>query len=201
MKKILLAIVALMATCTLSAQEFRWGPTAGLNFSWMHSDKVNSSDCYLGFNLGAKVEMDMADLVYDGFYVDARALYTLKGGRWKGQHQNLGYVEIPLNFGYRFPVGGDVTLFAGLGPYFALGVLGKDVIKEDDMKLKSDLFGEVYKSFDFGLNYNFGVELWSQWQFFLGFEHSLLNALKSDMIGESVKFRPLNFYIGTAYMF
>ena len=74
--------------------------------------------------------------------------------------------------------------------------------KADGAKVKTDLFGEGYKRFDFGLNYNVGVEMWNQWQFFLGFEHSLLNIAKSNIDGEgNIKMRPLNFYIGTAYMF
>ena len=201
MKKIIIALVAVMATCTLSAQELRWGATGGLNFAWLKSSVLNSSDCYLGFNLGAKVEMDMADAIKDGFYVDARLLYTLKGGQWQNMHQNLGYLELPLNFCYRYAINNDITLFGGLGPYFGLGLLGKNVDKAGDTKVKTDLFGEVYKSFDFGLNYNLGVELWNEWQIFLGFEHSLLNALKTDIDEVNVKYKPMNFYIGTAYMF
>lgn len=201
MKKIIVALVAVMATCTLSAQELRWGATGGLNFAWLKAKEVNSSDCYLGFNLGAKVEMDMADAIKDGFYVDARLLYTLKGAQWQNNHQNLGYLELPLNFGYREAVSNYVTVFGGLGPYFGLGLLGKNVAKVDGSKVKTDLFGDVYKSFDFGLNYNVGVELWNEWQIFIGFEHSLLNVLKTDIEGVNVKYRPMNFYIGTAYMF
>ncbi|MBR2006535.1 MAG: outer membrane beta-barrel protein [Alistipes sp.] len=201
MKKLLVLIVALMASLTLSAQEMRYGVTGGVNFAWMHNP-ISSSDAYIGFNAGVKAEMDLSSVVADGFYADARALYSLKGGRWSGIHQNLGYLELPFNFGYRIDTGSDVGVLVGLGPYFGLGVLGKNVVKADGAKVKSDLFGDSYKRFDFGLNYNVGVELWSQWQFFVGFEHSLLNIAKSSMDGEGdIKVRPLNFYIGTAFMF
>ena len=201
MKKLLVLILALMASFTLSAQEMRDGVTGGVNFAWMHNP-VSSSDAYVGFNAGIKAEMVLSSVVADGFYADARALYSLKGGRWSGVHQNLGYLALPFNFGYRFGVSSDINILAGLGPYFGLGVLGKNVVKVDGTKVKSDLFGDSFKRFDFGLNYNVGVEMWNQWQFFVGFEHSLLNIAKSSIDGEGdIKVRPLNFYIGTAFMF
>ena len=81
MKKLLVLIVALMASLTLSAQEMRYGVTGGVNFAWMHNP-ISSSDAYIGFNAGVKAEMDLSSVVADGFYADARALYSLKGGRW-----------------------------------------------------------------------------------------------------------------------
>ncbi len=201
MKRILLLLVALMATCTLSAQEFRWGPTLGMNLANVHFSDQNSSDCYVGFNLGVKGELTFTDAQSDGFYADARLLYTLKGGSWVGFHQNLGYLELPLNVGYRYAVSNDVRLFGGVGPYFALGVIGNNVQKNGDTKIKTDLFGVSYKRFDFGLNYNVGVELYDKWQVFLGFEHGLINSLKSELNGDNFKMHPMNFYIGGAMMF
>lgn len=201
MKKILTLCVALLATMSLSAQDLRWGPTGGINFAWV---KVagNSSDCYLGFNAGVKAEYDMAQYITDGFLLDARLVYNLKGGRWAGVHQNLGYLQLPINFTYRYDFGGDIKAFAGLGPYFGLGVVGQNVEKVDGAKIKSKLFGDVYNRFDFGLNYNIGVEMWDTWQFFVGFEHSFINIAKSPYMDDSkVKVKPVNFYIGTAFMF
>jgi hypothetical protein len=201
MKKLLVLIVALLATFNLSAQEIRYGITGGVNFANLHSS-VSSSDTYLGFNAGIKAELSLSSVVADGFYADARLLYSLKGGRWSGVHQNLGYLELPLNFGYSFNVAPSINILAGIGPYFGVGLLGKNVLKGDGAKVKTDIFGEGYKRFAFGLNYTAGVELWNQWQIFLGFEHSMLNIAKSTVDGEgNAKLRPFNFYIGTAYMF
>lgn len=202
MKRLFIAAVALLAAVSVSAQDFRWGPTGALNFAWAHSS-LNSSDCYVGFQAGVKAEVDFSDIISDGFYLDGKLLYSLKGGAWAGFHQNLGYIELPVNLGYRYEVAKDVALMGSLGPYFGMGVLGKSVVSEDGTKIKSDLFGEVYKRFDFGLSYNIGVELWHNWQFFLGFEHSLLNIRKSEYAttGDDVKVRPLNLYLGAAFMF
>ena len=202
MKRIIIALLAVVAAINVSAQELRLGATGGVNFAWAHVDNGNSSGSYIGFQLGAKAELDLSDYVADGFYLDGKLVYTLKGGRWVNYHYNLGYFELPIAFNYRHYISNDISIFGGLGPYFGLGVLGKRVAKVDGSKLKTDLFGNMYKRFDFGLNYQVGVEMWDNWQLFLGFEHSLLN-IRHKYIdgGDNYKLRPLNFYIGKAYMF
>lgn len=203
MKRFIMVVCALLVAVSASAQDFRWGPTAGVNFSWLRGVKsVNSSDCYIGFHAGIKAERDFSDLITDGFYLDGKLVYTLKGADWGSIHYNLGYLEVPINLGYRVPVSQSVSIMGGLGPYLSLGVLGKQVYKNDAGKLKTDIFGVSFQRFDFGLNYNLGVELWNQWQFFIGFEHSVLNIVKSQLEGDpGVKYRPLNLYFGTAFMF
>lgn len=205
MKRIILALVAVVMALNVSAQDLRWGAVGAVNFSWMRAKAAGvaiSSDSYIGFQAGAKAEMDLADYLTDGFFADGALVYNLKGGSYSGSHTNLGYLQIPLNLGYRTPLSNDVSFIAGLGPYFGLGVLGKDVVKEGDTKVKTDVFGESMQRFDFGLNYKLGVEMWNQWQFYLGFEHSLLNLAKTDAdLGSGVKSRLVNFYIGTSYMF
>lgn len=205
MKRIILALVAIVMALNVSAQDLRWGAVGAVNFSWMRAKAAGvaiSSDSYIGFQAGAKAEIDLADYLTDGFFADGALVYNLKGGSYSGSHTNLGYLQIPLNLGYRTPLSNDVSFIAGLGPYFGLGVLGKDVVKEGDTKVKTDVFGESMQRFDFGLNYKLGVEMWNQWQFYLGFEHSLLNLAKTDAdLGSGVKYRLVNFYIGTSYMF
>ena len=202
MKRLLIIAAALLAVSGAWAQDLRWGPTGVVNFAWENSSR-NSSDCYVGFHAGIKAEADFSDIIMSGFYMEGKFLYSLKGGQWAGAHQNLGYLEIPVNLGYRYAIDKNVALMGSLGPYFGLGILGKHVESSGGTKVKSDLFGELYKRFDFGLNYNAGVELWRTWQIFIGFEHSLLNIRKSeyDSDGGDVKIRPLNFYIGAAFMF
>ena len=202
MKRFIIVLMAVMISMGVSAQELRLGATGGLHFAWAHIDDGNSSGSYIGFQLGAKAELDLSNVVSNGFYIDGKMVYTLKGGRWATHHYNFGYLELPIAFSYRHPVSDDVSLIGGLGPYFGLGILGKSVSKADGAKLKQDIFGSMYKRFDLGLNYQAGVEMWDKWQFFLAFEHSLMNIrhIHLDEVGD-YKVRPLNFYIGTAYMF
>ena len=159
MKRFLITAVVLLAAAGLRAQEIRVGVVGDFNMSWLHNS-VSSSDCYVGFGAGVKGEYLFSDAAADDFYIDARLIYSLKGGSWAA--------------GYRYHINSDLTLLGGLGPYFGIGVLGKQVIKTDGAKAKTDIFGESYKRFDFGLNYSVGVEISSRWQVFLTFEHSLI---------------------------
>ena len=202
MKRIFLVLMAVIISAGVSAQELRLGATAGLNFASAHVDNGSSSGGYIGFQLGAKAEMDFSSYLIDGFYLEGSLLYNLKGGSYSGSHSNLGYLQLPVNLGYRLTFSGDVSLLGSLGPYFGLGVLGKDVEKVSGAKVKTDVFGTRLQRFDFGLNYKLGVEVWNQWQFYLGLEHSLLNLAKKNLDGEALgKMHLVNFYIGTAYMF
>lgn len=205
MKRIIIALLAVVAAINVSAQELRWGVAGGLNFAWERAKAAGvkvSSDSYIGFQVGAKAEMDFSSYLIDGFYLEGSLLYNLKGGSYSGSHSNLGYLQLPVNLGYRLTFSGDVSLLGSLGPYFGLGVLGKDVEKVSGAKVKTDVFGTRLQRFDFGLNYKLGVEVWNQWQFYIGLEHSLLNLAKKDLDGATHgKHRLVNFYIGTAYMF
>ena len=205
MKRVIIVLLALFAAVNVSAQELRWGVAGGLNFAWERAkvaDVKVSSDSYIGFQVGAKAEMDFSSYLIDGFYLEGSLLYNLKGGSYSGSHSNLGYLQLPVNLGYRLTFSGDVSLLGSLGPYFGLGVLGKDVEKVSGAKVKTDVFGTRLQRFDFGLNYKLGVEVWNQWQFYLGLEHSLLNLAKKNLDDEAHgKMHLVNFYIGTAYMF
>lgn len=205
MKRIIIALLAVVAAINVSAQELRWGVAGGLNFAWERAKAAGvkvSSDSYIGFQVGAKAEMDFSSYLIDGFYLEGSLLYNLKGGSYSGSHSNLGYLQLPVNLGYRLTFSGDVSLLGSLGPYFGLGVLGKDVEKVSGAKVKTDVFGTRLQRFDFGLNYKLGVEVWNQWQFYLGLEHSLLNLAKKNLDDEAHgKMHLVNFYIGTAYMF
>ena len=205
MKRFIVTLFAVFATVTVSAQELRWGVAGGLNLSWEKEKVVGEkylSDSYVGFQVGVKAEMDFSSYLIDGFYLEGSLLYNLKGSSYSGSHSNLGYLQLPVNLGYRLTFSGDVSLLGSLGPYFGLGVLGKDVEKVSGAKVKTDVFGTRLQRFDFGLNYKLGVEVWNQWQFYLGLEHSLLNLAKKNLDDEvHGKMHLVNFYIGTAYMF
>lgn len=205
MKRFIVTLFAVFAAVTVSAQELRWGVAGGLNFAWERAKAAGvkvSSDSYIGFQVGAKAEMDFSSYLIDGFYLEGSLLYNLKGSSYSGSHSNLGYLQLPVNLGYRLTFSGDVSLLGSLGPYFGLGVLGKDVEKVSGAKVKTDVFGTHLQRFDFGLNYKLGVEVWNQWQFYLGLEHSLLNLAKKNLDDEvHGKMHLVNFYIGTAYMF
>lgn len=205
MKRIVIVLLAVLAAVNVSAQDLRFGVAGGVNFSWEYEKVLGEklvSDSYIGFQAGVKAEMDFSDRITDGFYLEGSLLYSLKGGSYSGTHTNLGFLHLPINLLYRFPVSDSVSLLGGVGPYLSLGILGKDVEKVAGSKVKTDVFGDIYQRFDFGLNYKVGVEIWDQWQFYAGFEHGLLDLTKTKIDDSLIsKCHLLNFYIGTAFMF
>ena len=205
MKRIVIVLLAVLAAVNVSAQDLRFGVASGVNFSWEYEKVLGEklvSDSYIGFQAGVKAEMDFSDRITDGFYLEGSLLYSLKGGSYSGTHTNLGFLHLPINLLYRFPVSDSISLLGGVGPYLSLGILGKDVEKVAGSKVKTDVFGDIYQRFDFGLNYKVGVEIWDQWQFYAGFEHGLLDLTKTKIDDSLIsKCHLLNFYIGTAYMF
>ena len=205
MKRIVIVLFALLTAVNVSAQDLRYGVVGGLNLSWEYEKVMGEklvSDTYIGFQAGVKAEMDFSDQITDGFSIDASLLYSLKGGSYSGTHTNLGFVHLPINLVYRYPISDSVSLLGGVGPYLSLGVVGKDVEKVAGSKIKTDVFGNIYQRFDFGLNYKIGVEMWDQWQFYAGFEHGLLDLTKTKVDDSLIsKCHLLNFYIGTAFMF
>lgn len=205
MKRIVIVLFALLTAVNVSAQDLRYGVVGGLNLSWEYEKVMGEklvSDTYIGFQAGVKAEMDFSDQITDGFSIDASLLYSLKGGSYSGTHTNLGFVHLPINLVYRYPISDSVSLLGGVGPYLSLGVVGKDVEKVAGSKIKTDVFGDIYQRFDFGLNYKIGVEMWEQWQFYAGFEHGLLDLTKTKVDDSLIsKCHLLNFYIGTAFMF
>lgn len=115
-------------------------------------------------------------------------IFTGKGSRTQSgtsgsptySHQtfNPKYVEVPVNVVVKFPLGKESRLFAGAGPYVAMGVSGKNKIDgrfagvdysgEKDIRFSNDDpatwnqeegagFG-ILRRFDYGLNGIAGVE-------------------------------------------
>lgn len=153
-----------------------------------------------GYVVGAVVEFRLARM----FSIQPELLVALKGLRQEGdveivrksdgqravayeiQRQDLTYLELPVNFVLKVPVGrGGLNIAAG--PYVAYGVSGnleahfyqngvKVDSEIDSSSLKAKLFtgsGRIYRPWDFGLNamvgWEFGIGLFVD----LGYSHSM----------------------------
>jgi len=75
-------------------------------------------------------------------------------------NSNIGYVELPVNLGYAFDLGGP-RLILGAGPYVAYGVTGKNkfkatvgesVVNTIDSDVKFGSGSDQIKPFDYGAN-------------------------------------------------
>ena len=186
MKKIFArALAAIM--CASSAKALEYIPESGFtvqglfgmnisNFRQPNSLVDGLTDPKAGFNLGVRGEY-MLPSCY-GVFVNLGVNYTMKGAKMDVAASlpddysstvkfRPCYIEIPLHVGYRFNVLDNLGIFADFGPYFAIGVNGKEKFEFDgdaveDYSTKffrnSDMdLGEIQR-YDFGLGFRVGAE-------------------------------------------
>ena len=186
MKKIFaLALAAIM--CASSAKALEYIPESGFtvqglfgmnisNFRQPNSLVDGLTDPKAGFNLGVRGEY-MLPSCY-GVFVNLGVNYTMKGAKMDVAASlpddysctvkyRPCYIEIPLHVGYRFNVLDNLGVFADFGPYFAIGVNGKektefdgDAVEDYSKKLFRNskmILGEIQR-YDFGLGFRVGAE-------------------------------------------
>ncbi len=169
------------------AKSFRYGPTAGLNFNTIGD--MEGSKMRVGFHLGVRGEYNFSEDMYLG----ASLLYNHKGCKFDGDAKfSAGYIDIPVHYGYRWSTSEKLSIFGEAGPYFAIGIAGKEKFGDD----KYDTFGgeDGAKRFDLGASLRVGVELNKKIQIGLGYSHGLINMYESG--GKNS-----NITLGVSYMF
>ena len=186
MKKIFaLALAAIM--CASSAKALEYIPESGFTVQGLFGMNISNfrhpdaafdglTDPKAGFNLGVRGEY-MLPSCY-GVFVNLGVNYTMKGAKMDVAASlpddysctvkfRPCYIEIPLHVGYRFNVLDNLGLFADFGPYFAIGVNGKektefdgDAVEDYSKKFFRNskmILGEIQR-YDFGLGFRVGAE-------------------------------------------
>jgi len=186
-KKLILSFAALMFSLAAMSQV-----RVGIKGGW---NRANISDR----NDGTSVDNSAISRYHVGLIVDLPliknvlsfqpgAFYSSKGAKVVSGDENSDtyakyttnpqYIEVPLNFVGKIPVGTNARLFAGIGPYMAFGVAGKNkskvsvggVVTESSSSIKWDddtPFNsgdpnqgyDKYKRFDIGGNLMVGAEV------------------------------------------
>lgn len=186
MKKIFaLALAAIM--CASSAKALEYIPESGFTVQGLFGMNISNfrhpdaafdglTDPKAGFNLGVRGEY-MLPSCY-GVFVNLGVNYTMKGAKMDVAatlpndysctvKYRPCYIEIPLHVGYRFNVLDNLGIFADFGPYFAIGVNGKekfefdgDAVEDYSKKFFRNskmILGEIQR-YDFGLGFRVGAE-------------------------------------------
>lgn len=212
-------VIALVASVGTTAQTPLWDATrsgseaaiqvqAGLNVSqFLHIPRWNKSKA--GVNVGVMVEKP----IFNSLSAKVGLFYTMKGGIGKNDAGfggiltttlNPGYLELPVMASYRYALNSDIRLQFDFGPYFAIGLHGKDVKKNSGngsfskpTETEYELFGgddPQMKRFDFG--FRLGPQLvWKErFSVALAYEVSAMNV--SNMGG---KIGNSNFMINIGY--
>ena len=186
MKKIFaLALAAIM--CASSAKALEYIPESGFTVQGLFGMNISNfrhpdaafdglTDPKAGFNLGVRGEY-MLPSCY-GVFVNLGVNYTMKGAKMDVAASlpddysctvkfRPCYIEIPQHVGYRFNVLDNLGVFADFGPYFAIGVNGKektefegDAVEDYSKKFFRNskmILGEIQR-YDFGLGFRVGAE-------------------------------------------
>ncbi len=110
---------------------------------------------------------------------------------------NAHYINIPVHIGYHYNVSRDWGLYGEFGPYFAIGICGKNKIYTDtdgsaaadmERELKYNTFSKNstptalggLQRFDCGLGLRFGCEYKSLYSLNMGFDWGLTDMLRDE---------------------
>lgn len=190
MNKLLISATVLAAMLfgnKTQAQEISYGVKAGYSLSSLRAPK--RSDIYdvsrMGnYNFGTYIDIAFTEgfSLQTGLAVNGKGATVLVGDRtsktWTEYKCNPYYLEIPVNAIAKIPIGDIFTkcnIILGGGPYFAMGISGKNKItgkilgaaftedqnitySNDDQPVNSTNFYGEFKTFDFGLNALAGIE-------------------------------------------
>ncbi|MEY4594267.1 MAG: hypothetical protein RIQ47_677, partial [Bacteroidota bacterium] len=121
-----LSAVALFLFVSISTNaQYRFGVTAGANFSDVVGDESSDNIMKVGFHVGVDAELS----INDRYSIVPSVLYTVKGTKsedFDDLSVNINYVEVPLAIKYQTMNG----LGFWIGPYFS--ILTSATLKIDD---------------------------------------------------------------------
>lgn len=168
MKRLSFSLLFLFSVLVVSAQ-LRWDVKAGMSVANMsHADK----DAKFGYTVGLGADYAFSEMLS----LQTGVNFTSKGMREVDVEDDRGYyekstfkvfshyAELPILAAVKFRVIDDFKVVLNAGPYFAVGIGGKEeysntAFTNDDYSL--DLFGDNRKMnrFDVGLQYGVGFEI------------------------------------------
>lgn len=184
MKKILLITTILVVAFGASAK-FRWGPTAGVNFSKFYwSQKLFNTEVKPGYSAGLQCELMIPGI---GFGVDFGLKYANRGGTcnfgeqyvWssdgiENKNLRLHTLQIPLNVRFKYTklngIENFVAPYVFAGPQFNINVAKSDcdAVKKIGMSV--------------GLECGLGVELFKRYQLSGGYVWDMTDDVKSKKL-------------------
>jgi len=169
MKKLLLAIVAVLASApsfaqyssggfTLDANNVYYGVRIGFNAAHVGGDF--DLDSRVGMTLGGVLGLRVSNSV--PLFLESGLYYAQKGGKKNDLKVGLHYLEIPVLIKYGIKVE-QVAILPFFGPYFGFGIAGKTKYEpanyeHSSFSDKGEAYGAGFKRFDMGFKLGCGVE-------------------------------------------
>lgn len=154
------------------------------NISVNGDGTTNSANNLATFNAGFLGDMPLNDMfsLQAGLFLQgkgAKANYYANDADHSDNYVKTSfrpyYLQVPVNFAVKIPIGTDSRVFIAAGPYISMGLWGKSTIKtksggvetesKSDIKFESvdgnsqsDSDYDRFKRWDFGLNGSAGIE-------------------------------------------
>jgi len=212
MKKILLSLLLSVLSLSAIAQNLEVGVKGGVNFvktnipSQYKDDPLVSGKTLTTFSVAA-----FMDFKFGNFSYQPAVSFTGKGRQvfYKGQEadgidvtekNNLYYLQVPMNIIYRLPITMG-NLYAGAGPYVAVGLSGKTKYITSATTETHDIkFGNNeadIKPTDFGADIIAGLKLKNGLLIGLNYDLGLTNI--SNNKGDNIKNRVLGVSAGFVF--
>lgn len=161
LKTLLLVCLLSIGFAGANAQQFNWGIKAGLNMAELDADDC---DFRPAFHAGFAAQYMFRGA--NGFGVEADLLYSMRGGKFDNgfSSDNLftaSYVELPIQFLYKFNIGERLVLYPSAGGYVAYGFDGSDdyfdTAEEFDAGWMAGLNLQIAEKFVIGAAYQGGL--------------------------------------------
>lgn len=167
MKKCLIVTLLLAFVSTASFAQLSWNAKLGMNISNWSGKSVSDSKAKVGFKAGVGAEYAFTDM----WSVQPSLFFSTKGAKYSESSElgsadisvNEMYLELPVNAQARFAVTDGINITVAAGPYFAVGVGGKNKLSAETGSFKGSSSGKTFGSdgfdrFDFGLGVGVGAE-------------------------------------------
>jgi hypothetical protein len=154
MKKLLLTTVVFLSAISLLSAQF--GFKAGMNVDNIKCtfEGVNvDTKSIIGYHAGITGDAQIVGPVY----LNVSALYSMKGFEEAGAKYHINYVEIPVNFSFKYDIGFNKA-FIQAGPYLGIGVSANYTSGGDKFKIN---FGDNYDELnmiDYGITTGLGFQ-------------------------------------------
>ncbi|NEU10507.1 PorT family protein [Flavihumibacter sp. R14] len=153
-------VLCLLTSFNLSAQEkARFGLKTGFNVAWQSREQKRFiARPAISMHFTGFTEVQLSDKIFmqPGLSLQGKG-YNHDGNRSTRGAKHMLYMEIPVNFLYKFKLPfGD--MIAGGGPYAGIGLWDKEKVGSESPF--SDIWGSTgYKNKDYGLNLSLGTQL------------------------------------------
>lgn len=202
-----------------SAQNYRWGITAGLDINKVAGDCIESDGMRIGSQLGLRAEYDFSGK-QTGLYLTSGLNWSQKGMKsavWLGLPKEDGtidegrfyntltinFLEMPVSVGCKFGRTSKFKFLVEGGPRFSLAAWSKETYYRNDKKIGSNsnaIDRNNLRHFDMGIGANVGILYNKHFQFIVGYDHGLLNMAK-PYAGYSSTYRNRSIITSISYMF